>query len=151
MSGCSSCCYRKIEVTISESDMIYRELEKSGLWGRVKEECISLQKFISLDSSVWFKSEIKCPVLDEDSKTCMAYGVRPVVCASHFVRSNPENCSPGSSGDYDKVDMEFIKMEFLKDMESMKGSHANVILPLPLALLISEKSNTNGKLLYILQ
>ncbi len=139
-AGCSHCCKRKIEITMAEAFLLYSNLEDTGEWESIKKECLNLQKFTSLDPSVWFKSEISCPLLDRESNLCRVYSLRPVVCSSHFVTSNPDSCSPSSSSNsYSRIDTSSIKKEFLDNISSLKDDIQKMIFPLSFALLLAER------------
>ena len=95
-SGCSHCCSRQIHMTLGEAYNIRVNLVASRKYEEVKERMGVLKQYENLDPMTWFKMNIKCPILDPKTNKCLAYEVRPLTCAIHFVESDPDSCDPWS-------------------------------------------------------
>ena len=98
-TGCSSCCYHPITISILEGILIYRWLLNHGKWTlalRTKLKETSDQQFGS-SYEVWLLALIPCPLLDEKGK-CGAYPSRPLICRAYFSLSDPYYCHPHRLG-----------------------------------------------------
>ncbi len=147
--GCSGCCKRYLVVSVAEAFIILSELVTSGKWKEAKKaakEQLSAAK--EAQPEAWFKMGIPCPVLDKESGTCTAWGVRPAACSTHFVQSDPELCDPAGHGHG-----RYIPLEFDDLYEEFKGKLAGFIpeggimsarFPMAIALLIAEAAATTA-------
>jgi Fe-S-cluster containining protein len=149
-AGCNSCCSRLITITMAEAVVIHEYLVQNKKWSKVREKSIELFKLShDTDPIAWFKMNISCPILDEKG-LCSAYSIRPVVCSTHFVTSDPDLCSPWSSksGSYKSVDMGDLYIEFQEKISSKIDSYGifNLRLPLPTALLLAERIQVQSNL-----
>jgi len=133
----SYCCKRNITITLLEGLVIVKYLRQSGDLPRVIKICESyLKKYKNVNDLAWFTSEIPCPLL-KDSK-CLAYEVRPIECASHLVRSKPFLCTPRSSDEYERINMEDVIYKDVLELLKLTEDRALVAqLPLYEAILIS--------------
>jgi len=143
--GCSSCCYQLIHVLIAEAIIIYEYLKTQKQWQAVRERARAQFEFLKDNPHpiVWFKMGKQCPVLDPETKTCMAYSTRPIACAIHFVLSNPKTCDPYYTGgeEYQALDFNNLFNEF-RDIVDKNVAGFGILgmeLPLPVALLLSER------------
>lgn len=142
--GCASCCSRMIYVTVAEALVILGGLRKSGNWQEVKKRCLEQKATAYASSPVsWFKMNIPCPVLRPEEKTCSAYEVRPALCSTHFVRSEPSACDPWDPGSapYSPVQMDDILDEFKKALAAGLDGFGVLAyrMPMPVALLFAER------------
>lgn len=96
-SGCNHCCSRPIMISIAEAHLIKESLIKQKRWSEVKRRSMEQEKHKDIDALTWFQMNIKCPVLDPNTGKCLAYEVRPIVCSTHYVVSNPSSCDPWSA------------------------------------------------------
>ena len=84
--GCSACCHQEeIPVTRAEGLEVGRALDEAG-WSR----------------ALAWKEGAPCPALDPVSNGCSVYAVRPAVCRSYYVASDPAECAKpdGKVGTY---------------------------------------------------
>lgn len=142
--GCASCCSRLVSISVAEALIIYDYLKNKNLWSKVRESAMDQYKLaLSTDEVTWFKMNIPCSVLDQNTKLCMAYLVRPTSCSVHFVTSDPSVCDPWSTSGkpFEKVDFPEIHVEFMKvlDKELSNRGFLEMRLPIPSALLFAEK------------
>lgn len=156
-SGCSGCCKRMIKTTIAEGLIIYDYLKTKNLW---KEIGVEARKQLNIvknsDQLSWFSMGIECPVLDKEKKTCRAYHVRPIMCASHFVKSDPALCDPHKNiknnsiygKKYEPLDFNDLVEEFLVHLVDNTKAYGilQIQLPIPVALLAAESINIQSGL-----
>lgn len=150
---CANCCFRMVRLTVAEAMVIYSHLIEIKQWGEVQKklkEQVELSK--TVDAVAWFKMRIPCPVLDEETKTCRAYAVRPIFCSTHFVLSDPEVCDPWYVGSkvYNPDYKKSIYDEAVQRIgESLKGNSVlGFELPIQSALLLSERISTRSGLTF---
>lgn len=149
--GCSGCCSRRIVVSVAEATVILESLIAGGRWGEVRSRALLLREPATLaNERSWFLMNLQCPVLDPGSRDCLAYGVRPTPCSSHFSTSNPELCDPWSTagGAFRPVEAVEAHTEFLKRLSrEVDGDGVLALrLPMPLALLLAERVRSNVRL-----
>lgn len=142
--ACDGCCSRLVHITVAEAMILQEHLTKTGQWAEVRSRAVELAPTVRMANSVsWFKMNLKCPVLDEGTKRCRAYAVRPTPCSVHFSTSDPGLCSPWGTagGDYGPVDMVDIHDGFVQRLEPQLDGHGILALRLamPLALLLAER------------
>jgi hypothetical protein len=143
-AACDGCCSRLVYLTVAEATVVQEHLAKTGQWPEVRARAVVLATTVKSANSVsWFKMNLKCPVLDEEKKTCRAYAVRPTPCSVHFVSSDPALCDPWSTkgGDYRPVEMVDVHEDFVRRMEGELDGHGILALriAMPLALLLAER------------
>lgn len=139
--GCNHCCSRAIPITLAEASVIRDSLIKSKKWSQVLQKSRDLSVYDDIDAVTWFKMNIKCPVLDVDTGKCMAYEVRPVICSTHFVSSDPNSCSPWEFGhmNYIQVDTSSILESATDEIYKICGNNAwSSITSLHKALVIAD-------------
>jgi hypothetical protein len=102
--GCCHCCRYRIVMNIAEvrtlAQYVRREFspeQRKDLWRRTQRwhewddslrgRCASADMAKQTDASPY---DSCCPLLINGA--CSAYGVRPVVCRTHFVSSHPSSC-----------------------------------------------------------
>lgn len=96
--GCASCCNRKLEISLAEAIEIVVYLRKMGRWPEVSAKISKIDMDLSLvDPTVYFAMGLQCVLLKNGE--CRAYEVRPIVCASHYVYSDPALCNANSGKD----------------------------------------------------
>lgn len=118
--GCSACCHRKITISIAEAIEIILYLKKENLWDTVAPRISKLDMDMSLlDPVVYFSIYKPCVLLKNNE--CLAYPVRPLNCASHYVHSDPELCDPMSpaSGNYEMSDVLIQYFEFRSKLDKL--------------------------------
>lgn len=148
-SGCSGCCKRMVKITIAEGMIIYDHLVSTKQWEKVGVEARKQLEIVkNSDPLSWFSMGIECPVLDKKKKTCKAYLVRPAMCASHFVKSNPDLCDPhtnsiGNENHFKPLDFDDLVEEFLVYLINNTRAYGvlQVQLPIPVSLLMAESIN----------
>jgi len=150
-AGCSGCCSRLVKVTMAEALIMYDHLLESGEWVGVRARAeAQMPEAMEASPAAWFMMGRRCPVLRPESGTCLAYPVRPALCSTHFVRSNPGLCDPHAvvQGKYEPVQFNDLVEAFLKKMlANVAGSGIfQLELPLPAALLLSERVNLQAGL-----
>lgn len=142
--GCAGCCSRLLYITVAEALILYEYLSEQKLWVQVKKRAEEQAKLAnSVNAIAWFKLNIKCSILDPESKKCLAYKVRPPVCSTHFVTSDPALCDPWSpkNGDIKPKEMSDVYENSIKSIFGQIDANGifKMILPIPLALLLAER------------
>jgi Fe-S-cluster containining protein len=104
--GCAHCCRLFPRVTLAEGVLIADHLERTPIFSRqlgaikaqLLEQLQVIQSFgrIKLtEQQTRFFHHSKAPCAFLDSKNnCSIYAIRPLVCRTHVVVSDPELCSP---------------------------------------------------------
>lgn len=143
-AACDGCCSRLVYLTVAEATVIQEHLSKTGQWPEVRARAVALAPTVKSANPVsWFKMNLKCPVLDEEGRTCRAYAVRPTPCSVHFATSDPALCDPWATkgGDYSPVEMVDVHEGFVRRLEPNLDGHGILALRLamPLALLLAER------------
>ncbi|ELK48918.1 YkgJ family cysteine cluster protein [Halobacillus sp. ACCC02827] len=107
--GCAFCCYFPIVVSKMEARMMFRSIEqfsedrKQAIfqhWDRyyVRQE-EKLNKAMKMDHEApetklaYKQLDLPCPMLDPETKLCMAYEVRPIPCRTYLNYSDPQVCA----------------------------------------------------------
>ena len=149
--GCAGCCSRLVKVTMAEALIMYEHLLSTGRWPEVRGRAEAhMPEVLSVSPSAWFLMNKKCPVLDPKTSRCLGYPVRPILCSTHFVKSSPDLCDPHgiAPGRYEPVQFNDLVEAFLKRMMAhVAGSGIfQLELPLPAALLLSERINLQAGL-----
>jgi Fe-S-cluster containining protein len=150
-SGCAGCCSRYSAISVAESLILLESLKEKNKWkevrGRAKKQAPIITKS---NSAAWYMMNIKCPILDLQTNKCLAYKVRPISCATHFVTSNPKLCDPWEikSGDFESLDYKDIYREFYGKMKSEIAGFGimNFVLSIPVSLLLAERINVQSGL-----
>ena len=144
-SGCSGCCKRLIKLTMAEAFIIYEYLKSNDLWDKVKIKAEDQLPTIKNSNDVtWFMMNKPCPVLNKHNN-CLAYKVRPILCSTHFVKSDPILCDPLNMdvGKYESIQFNDFVEDFLKKL--LKNTALSGIFQLELSLqesiLLAEKIN----------
>jgi hypothetical protein len=126
---------------MAEAVIIYEYLKSGGHWPGVK---IRARKQLPLigatDPLTWFKLNMSCPVLSPE-KRCLAYKVRPGMCSTHFVSSDPKLCDPWGSGTgrFEPRDLDDLYDKFCEKLENIVGPGVlQMRLPFPSALVLAE-------------
>jgi hypothetical protein len=143
-SGCSACCSRLVYASVAEFLLIQEELTKDGTWSAVRQRSQNLIRLCRIAAPLaWFKMNLKCPVLDPKSQTCMSYAIRPPACSIHWVSSSPTACDPWSlkPESYERVMMDDLFQNFSETLAKAVDGHGifGMILPMPIGLLFAER------------
>lgn len=146
-AGCSFCCKRAVRVTTAEAVIMVAWLQQKKLWTGVRA-IANEQRHIDANPLAWFKMGLDCPVLDQNTRTCLAYDVRPTVCSTHFAMSPPEGCDPTSCK---RVGFKpFLMTDFHKKFANTLAANVavhgvlNINMPMPTALLFAERVSTKS-------
>lgn len=106
--GCSHCCYNPIILTKVEAKLITQHIEempqpqKQQLITQLETYYTSnyLEKVMQIDFQTdqnyklnYIKKQIPCPMLDQETKSCKIYDVRPVQCRTHKNYCDPKVCA----------------------------------------------------------
>lgn len=148
--GCSNCCHHPFLITISEGILLYRWLTDNGRWNRQLKQRIEevKDKTTGLDFNVWLMSNIACPLLNQETKECTAYGARPLHCRVTYSTGDPDLCRPHDLGPATPMvqNVETI-VNFTKGVRDLlkKVGVFGSLMPLAYALLLAESIDT-GKL-----
>jgi Fe-S-cluster containining protein len=92
--GCSACCDQHVLVTRLEAELIVHNMRArygAGELVRVAASCQERLALAGMGMDAWWNARLTCPLLGEDLR-CKVYNVRPSVCRSHNVRSEPGLC-----------------------------------------------------------
>ena len=92
--GCHGCCYQLVAATYAEGLAIARYL--FAVRGATKELVDAIfdaaKSQEASDKTKWYESRTPCTFLDEKTKNCTIYPVRPSACRSYLVTSDPAIC-----------------------------------------------------------
>ena len=68
-SGCDSCCYHPVFLTVTEGILLYRHLVSAGKWSPTFKKSLEAHADMvrELDFPVWLLSMVACPLLDKNS------------------------------------------------------------------------------------
>ena len=103
--GCAACCRFLVETTAIEAEYTRQYIDshfdsKTKYWLTKKIIQVAKQQprqmnFLSeFDRENYYSKFIACPFLT-DNNTCSIYQVRPFLCRTCFVFTDPQNCLPG--------------------------------------------------------
>jgi Fe-S-cluster containining protein len=102
-TGCAGCCYLLTLVSLPEAvsiaEYFLSDKERRNLipllmrsfWEQVQH--IPPGNFKAIRQA-YFQKKVPCTFLDEETKLCTIYPVRPGACRFHFVVSDPVLCQP---------------------------------------------------------
>ena len=102
-SGCAACCHYRVHATPIEAHLIVEVVRARGGEGAVQK--LAARARTALEGTGhpadagYSQARVACPLL-EDSR-CSVYDARPVLCRSHWVKSDPSACEYG--GDTEQV------------------------------------------------
>ena len=143
--GCAGCCNRVAPVLVAEAVLIYEYLKSKKSWPAVRERAREQFPLLKDDPHpiAWFKMGKPCPVLDPETKSCLAHSIRPIVCATHYVLSSPVTCEPWGITNkvYQPLDYPDLCTEFRTQVFNNVAGFGilSIELPLPTALLLAER------------
>ncbi len=94
--GCAACCHQHtlcspLEVILM-AHAIRVHARAAELWRRVAVQAERVRQ--SLSYADRHDQRVACPLLDEETRTCAAYGARPTACRQVLVMSDPAKCAP---------------------------------------------------------
>lgn len=101
--GCDACCHYRVHATPIEAHLIVEVVRARGGEGAVQRLAERARK--ALDETGhpadagYPHARVACPLLEESR--CSVYEARPVLCRSHWVKSDPSACEYG--GDTEQV------------------------------------------------
>jgi len=135
---------------MAEAIIIYEYLRSRDQWIKVKKRSQDQFKTAQLtDPLSWFKLNISCPVLGPD-KLCTAYQIRPAMCSTHFVTSDPKVCDPWGAGpgEYEAIDFDDLYMKFRERNKNAVIGFGVLSLELAIssALLLAERISVQSGL-----
>lgn len=142
-SGCSSCCYHPIMISILEGILIYRWLKNDNQWTLTLRQRLkqTADKQYGTTYEVWLLALIPCPLLDKDKK-CSAYKARPLVCRTYYSIGDPHYCHPHRLGPETKlVSRADVVDTFHQEQERLLRQHGLQLLTMPIgaAVLLGER------------
>lgn len=140
--GCDGCCHHPISISVAEGVLLYRHLQKVGVYDDLRE---SLQETsdaqVGLSFRVWMLRNMACPLLDGERR-CRAYAARPMVCRTAIATSDPYYCHPHRLGESTEMpDRTEPLMQFFEAQDRiLKGQRiSSTTVPLATAVLLAEK------------
>jgi Fe-S-cluster containining protein len=96
--GCVGCCYQLVLIDIIEAFVIADYIIRTGM--TTSELAVTVlqhaKRQTEEDRGQWFRSATPCMFLDEKTKDCRIYDVRPTPCRSYYVLGDPANCFPNA-------------------------------------------------------
>jgi Fe-S-cluster containining protein len=108
--GCSSCCGQHIQTNPAEAHALGQYIKRTFSMRQIGGLRRRTRKWLAWESAqrkedppagrpggpALFRYEPCCPLLV--NRACSAYPVRPVICRTHFVSSDPAACRPAHTG-----------------------------------------------------
>jgi Fe-S-cluster containining protein len=105
--GCFDCCRGAIPVTVPEARLVAQHVMKLPMRATLRTQVMArfdwlqhrLPQLVSRgmnESAAVFTHGPTCPMLVDGA--CSVYPVRPAICRTHFVRSDPNWCAPSPGG-----------------------------------------------------
>jgi Fe-S-cluster containining protein len=136
---------------MAEAVIIYEHLREKEYWPDVRKKATDQMNLLgAAQPMTWFKMRQKCPVLNTDTDLCRTHALRPAICSTHFVTSNPKLCDPWStaSGEFKAVDYTDLYENFQRRMTECIQSYGifTLMMPIPTALLLAEKISVKSGL-----
>lgn len=140
--GCSNCCYHPVLITALEGALLYQGLVRKGKWSshlrtRLEEH---MNKTKDLAFEVWFLSVIPCPLLNETTKECTAYAVRPYQCRATYSIGEAADCHPHNIAKSGLLNRQKTMAEYHSEHSKLISKHGlqMVLMPLSMAVLLGE-------------
>ncbi|MBW1893206.1 MAG: hypothetical protein JRI91_05870 [Deltaproteobacteria bacterium] len=103
--GCFHCCGQHILTNIAEAQALAHYIKRKFSRDQIEDLRIRTQQWHAwditrpgrhhpthIDEQLTFSAYHYCPMLVEGK--CSAYSMRPIICRTHFVCSNPSACRP---------------------------------------------------------
>lgn len=104
--GCCSCCGQHIQTNLAEAHALVQYIKRTFSAQQISDLKRRTQQWLAWEGArrkedlpaersgraSFSGYEACCPLLVE--RTCSAYPVRPVICRTHYVRSDPRACRP---------------------------------------------------------
>jgi Fe-S-cluster containining protein len=156
-AGCAGCCYLLTLVSLPEAvaiaEYFLADVQRRNLipllmrsfWEQT--QAIPTGEFETIRRS-YFEKRIPCTFLDEETKLCTIYPVRPSACRYHFVVSEPALCQPESGQQtVGRVSTLQATVQVLSEA-NRASSQAKVplsIAPLPVVMLWAFKLLIEGR------
>jgi Fe-S-cluster containining protein len=141
--GCDGCCHRMVQLTLAEAIILMDYLKDNGSWKTVLDKVNQYaEEYNFVDRDSWFKMRIPCPVLDINTRQCMAHAVRPVFCSTHFAIGDSGPCDPWYTGEkpYTGFDRTEVVKDFYETVFSSSNPHIfGMMLPVVSALIAAER------------
>jgi Fe-S-cluster containining protein len=138
--GCTHCCHYPVLISIFEGILLYRELQRLGLWNSDLRHALEQhsKKTLDLDATVWLLSSMPCPLLSENQ--CIAYEARPFFCRMTFSTHDPELCRSVYFSTETFVGHQYESMAFNSRVEAAgKNTRSRTlhrVLPISAAVLL---------------
>lgn len=137
-SGCVSCCYHPVTISIAEGILLYRWLKAHNQWTtalRAKLQEVADRQY-GTSYEVWLMALIPCPLLSEQKK-CSAYAARPLICRSYYAVSDPHYCHPHRLGPNTRiVDRAPVIDPFHLEQERILRRHHIQFLTMPIGAAV---------------
>lgn len=104
--GCCTCCGQHIQMNLAEAHALGQYIRRAFSLQQIRDLQQRTQQWHAredarrkghlpadrINSGALSDEEPSCPLLVE--RACSAYPVRPIICRTHFVSSNPSACRP---------------------------------------------------------
>lgn len=124
--GCANCCYFPIIITKLEAKLMITAINSMPDKQRIKIENHLYHYFNKYEEDIknlcsikfeevsdfkhqYISKQLPCPMLNEDTKECMAYEIRPIPCRTYLNYCNPIVCKE------DYIPKEPFSYEFLRE------------------------------------
>lgn len=124
--GCNHCCYQMVKATMAEGAAVAAHLLEKGTFEqfrpRLEETSRLADKVGEKEGGTmeYFKTKTPCAFLKDGE--CAVYEVRPAICRSYYVATDPKNCSPDRPGaEVGIVDDRFVMSHFVDQI--LKTTH----------------------------
>jgi Fe-S-cluster containining protein len=121
--GCFHCCGQHILTSVVEAKALAHYIKREFQRGEIEDLRIRTQQWhewdetrlgrhhaAHIDEQLTFPAYQYCPMLVEGK--CSAYPMRPLICRTHFVCSDPQACRP--SYDPESIDVDPVALASVK-------------------------------------
>lgn len=141
-AGCAHCCHYPIHISIGEGLLLYRFLSGKGrLTSELRKKLrVHGDLTMFLDSAVWMRASIPCPLLDEKNR-CAGYEGRPLICRLRFSAGDADDCNPQSLNPENMADIKELSSVFSAMERRLLKAHgiSSIGMSVGRALILAEK------------
>lgn len=142
--GCAWCCRNAFLCTPVEGMLISRYLlaYKLGINMATLHTHARLQ--VTLGAEGWFEESLNCTFLDETTRRCTVYPVRPLNCRLCLSLGDPRDCRQGEMRTFKTAQLSQAWMKSLRGLTQRLFGHGEVVAPFAVAVLQGHKRLTQG-------
>lgn len=122
--GCCACCHQVVVCSSWEADLLLTVLSPSLVLEAV-QQAERQEVVLRQDDGLakWYAMKEPCALLDKGTGLCSAYAYRPTACATLWVTTPKELCTPGCGALTEKIsNVELLEYVDLLEREWTQGN-----------------------------